>query len=61
MFHDRTNNNKINKFYEKCLRLIYSDRKSPFQELLVKDNSVSIQHQNLGALAVEMYKVYTVT
>ena len=61
MCHDRTNSNKINKFYEKCLPLIYSDRKPPFQELLEKDNSVSIHHQNLGALAVEMYKVYTVT
>ena len=56
-FHNRTNN-KINKFHARCLRLIYSDRKSPFEELLEKDNSVSIHHRNFRVLAVEIYKVY---
>ena len=39
-------------------RLIYSDRKSSFEELLEKDNSVPIHHTNLRILAIEMYKIY---
>ena len=39
-----------------CLRLIYNDKHSSFEELLVKDNSVSVHHKNLQAL--EMLKVY---
>ena len=39
-------------------RLIYSDRKSSFEELLEKDNSVPIPHTNLRILAIEMYKIY---
>ena len=30
---------------------------SNFEELLNKDNSVSIHHNNIHALAIEMYKV----
>ena len=37
--------------------LIYNDKKSIFNELLVKDGSVSIQHQNSQKLAVGMIKV----
>ena len=37
--------------------LIYNDKKSNFNELLVKYGSVSIQHQNSQKLAVGMIKV----
>ena len=37
--------------------MIYSDKTSNFEELLTKDNSVSIHHSNIHALAIEMYKV----
>ena len=53
-------NNKINRLYERCLRIIYNDKcfeETSFEELLVKDNSVSIHHNNIYALAMEMYKV----
>ena len=33
------------------------DKHSNFEELLVKDNSVSIHHNNIHALAIEMYRV----
>ena len=33
------------------------DKKSNFSELLVKDGSISIDHQNLQKLAAEMFKV----
>ena len=57
MCHSRTCNNKINRLHERCLRLIFNDRVSPFCELLVKDESVSIHQKNLRTLVIEMYKV----
>ena len=57
MFHNRSLNNKINRLHERCLRIIYNDKHSNFEELLVKDNSVSIHHNNIHTLAIEMYKV----
>ena len=57
MCYNRPLNTKINWLHERCLRIVYSDKKSTFNELLVKDGSVSIYHQNLQKLAVEMYKV----
>ena len=57
MFHSRTLNNKINRLHERCLRIIYNDKLSNFEELLHKDNFVSIRHNNINALAIEMYKV----
>ena len=46
MFHSRSSNNEINRLHERCLRIIYNDKHSNFEELLVKDNSVSIHHNN---------------
>ena len=53
----QVSNTKINRLHERCLRIAYNDKKSNFNELLVKDSSVSIHHQNLQKLAVEMFKV----
>ena len=57
MCHSRTNNRKINRLHERCLRIIYNDKQSSFIKLLVKDNSVSIHQRNLQILAIEMFKV----
>ena len=57
MFHSRTLNNKINKLHERALRLVYKYPNLSFQELLDKDNSVTIHHRNLQRLATEMYKI----
>ena len=57
MFHSRCLNNKINRLHERCLRMIYNDKISNFEELLSKDNSVFIHHSNINALVIEMYKV----
>ena len=43
MFHSRGKNNKINRIHERCLQIIYNDKKSTFYELLEKDDSVSIR------------------
>ena len=43
--------------HERCLRIIYDDKHSTFEELLNKDNSVSIHHKYINALAIEMSKL----
>ena len=57
MFHSRALNNKINSIHERALRITYDDRTSTFEELLNKDNSVSIHDRNLQVLVTELYKV----
>ena len=57
MFHSRLINNKINRLHERCLRIVYSDNQSTFEELLEKDNTVSVHQRNLQFLAIELYKV----
>ena len=46
-FHSRHLNNKINNVHEKALRIVYSDYKSTFQELLDKDASFSVFQRNI--------------
>ena len=54
MCRSRTNNKKINKLNERCLRIVYNDKQSSFNELLEKDGSVSIHMRNIQILATEM-------
>ena len=56
MFHSKTLNNKINKLHEKALRIVYSDFKANFDELLGKDAPFSIYHRNIQTLAIETFK-----
>ena len=56
MFHSRGINNKINRIHERALRITYNNNSSSFQELLDKDNSVTIHHRN-RTLAIETFKV----
>ena len=58
MFCSRKANNKINKLHERALRIVYQDDISNFEQLLEKDHSFSIHHQNIQTLAIEMYKVH---
>ena len=51
--------NLITRLHERCLRLICSDKISPCEELLDKDNSVLIHLNNLQKLDIEMFKTYT--
>ena len=57
VLHNRSNNNKIKHLHERCLRLIYNDKQSSYEELLIKDSTVFIQHRNIQTLATEMFKV----
>ena len=58
MFHSTRLNNKINSIRERALRITYQDNMSTFQELLNKDNSISIHHRNLQVLATEMFTIH---
>ena len=55
IFHERKTNDKINKLYERALRIVYNDTITSFEELLVKDKTFTIHHQNIQSLAIEMY------
>ena len=57
IFHSRKLNNKINKLQERCLRIVYNNNTSPYEELLETDNSISVHFRNVQALAIELYKV----
>ena len=57
MYHSRTLNNRINNIHHRSLRIVYQDKKSSFEELLQKNNSVSVHMKNLQYLATEIFKV----
>ena len=57
MCHSRENNKKINRLHERCLRIIYNDKRSSFNALLEEDGSVLIHERNIEILATEMFKV----
>ena len=57
MFHSRTLNNETNSIQERALKITSNDRKSSFEELLRKDNTVSIHHRSLQLLATEIVKM----
>ena len=57
MLHSQSNNNKIKHLHERCLRIVYQDKQGPYENLSVKDGTVSMHHRNIQALAIEMYKI----
>ena len=57
MCHSCENNNKTNRLRERCLRIIYNDKRLSFNALLEKDGSVLIHERNIKILATEMLKV----
>ena len=56
MFHGRQINGKINTLHERALSIVYNDTIMSFEELLVKDKTFTIHHQNIQSLAIEIYK-----
>ena len=56
MFHSGRTNNKINRLYERALRIVYDDNVSTFDQLLTMDKPFCIHHQNIQRLLIEIYK-----
>ena len=57
MFHSCSLNNKSNRFHERYLAISYRDKYSNFEEMLNKDNSLSVHFNNVHALVIELYKI----
>ena len=57
MLHSQSDNNKVKELHKRCLELIYNDKQSSYEELLIKDSTVSIHYRNIQTLATEMFKV----
>jgi hypothetical protein len=57
MFCSRSLHKKINSIHKRALQNVYLDYTSTFEELLKKDNSVTIHHRTIQLLAIEMFKV----
>ena len=56
MCHSRLMNNKINRLHEKCLRIVYSDKTSSFEESLEKDGSVTYTQEIYKYLRLKCLK-----
>ena len=58
MFHSRGLNNKINRIHKRALRITHNEKSSSYTQLLTEDSSVTIiDHRNIKAMAIEIYKV----
>ena len=56
MFHSRALKNRINHLHERCLRIVYRDDNSSFEDLLAKDESSNFHQRNLQYLSIELFK-----
>ena len=56
MCHNRSLNTQINKIHHRALSIVYRDNTSSFETLLEKSGSVSIHHNNIQLLAIEIFK-----
>ena len=56
ILHSRTSNNKINRLRERCLCITCNGNTSSFTDLFGIDNSVSVHHRHVQALATELYE-----
>ena len=54
----RSLNNKIDRLHARCLQIIHCDKLLSFYELLEKDISASIHHQDIRELAIEIFIVF---
>ena len=46
----------VNQLHEGALRIVYKDKKTTYDELLQKDNSVKVHYRNLQFPSTEILK-----
>ena len=56
MFHGRIISKKITHLHDRTLRIVYKDYISSFEDLLKRDNFVTIHQRNIHSLAIELFK-----
>ena len=56
IFHSKKFNNRISNIHERALRLAYRDNKTTLEEILHKENSVTLYHKNVQLLTIEVFK-----
>ena len=56
MFHSRYINDKISKWHEHALRIVLYVYESTFDQLLEKDHTFSMHHQNFQRHMIKIYK-----
>ena len=56
MLHSRCNN-KIKHLHERCLCVICNGKRSSYEDLLMKDGSISIHALNTMDVTIKMFKV----
>ena len=61
MCHSRKINTQTNKLHERRLGLAYNDKRSPFRELLERDDSVTIHERNIQILLTKIFKAKSET
>ena len=59
MLHSRSSNNRIKHLHERCLRIVYQKKQSSYENLLVKNATVSMHHRNIQALARRVTRHYS--
>ena len=57
MFCTAGMNRKMNHIQERALRLVYEDYVTSFEQLLIKNESVTMHQKNIQRVAILMYKV----
>ena len=56
MLHSQKLNTRINRLHERALRVVYNDMAWSFDELLLRNDSVSIHIRNIQLLALSFIK-----
>ena len=58
MFCSRRSNNRINRIHERAMRIAHDDYESTFEQLLIKNKTITSHKKNLQYLAIEIYKTF---
>ena len=58
MFCSRTSNSRINRIHERAMRIAHYDFESTFEQLLIKNKTITSHKKNLQYLAIEIYKTF---